>query len=71
MLIIELCAYIAGHATGDDPWRCVVCDKISKHAEGSIMPHLVEAHGLDEGRLKMERGESVYLYPEAEASKTQ
>jgi hypothetical protein len=63
--VIELCAYLTGHATNELPWRCVVCEKISKHSEDAIIPHLIEAHGLDKGRLKMEREESVYLYPPA------
>ena len=56
-------AYVAAHISDDHPWRCVVCDKLSKHSTETVIDHLETAHGLDKDRLKMERMESVYLYP--------
>jgi uncharacterized C2H2 Zn-finger protein len=61
-VVIEMCAYLAVHITSDDPWRCVVCDEITRHAEDGIMPHLTEAHGMDKGRLKKDK-DGIFLYP--------
>jgi hypothetical protein len=68
MIVIEMCAYLSSHATDDTPWRCVACDKISKHAEEGIMRHLTEDHGLDAKRLKKEHKDGIFLYPEKSVS---
>ena len=62
-MVIEMCAYLTGHLTDEQPWRCVVCEDLTRHSEDQIMPHLMEAHGLDKTRLKTERGDAVFLYP--------
>lgn len=64
MITIEMCAYLAAHGSEDNPWRCVVCDKISKHDDDGIMRHLTEDHGLDVKRLKKEHKDGIFLYPE-------
>jgi hypothetical protein len=68
VIIIELVGYLASHLTDDKPWRCVVCETISKHSTDEILPHMTGVHGMDKGRLKMEREESVYLYPEVKVA---
>jgi hypothetical protein len=66
VILIEMVGYMASHLTDDTPWRCVVCEKVSKHGTEDIIPHMISEHGYDKGRLRMERMESLYLYPEAE-----
>ncbi len=61
--IIEMVAYLAAHAVDYTPWRCVLCDVVSKHSEGEIMDHLA-GHGLDKARLRTEK-DGIFLYPEA------
>jgi len=61
-----MCAYIAAHSTDINPWRCVVCDKISHHSEDGIMKHLTNDHELEVSRLKIDRKDGIYLYPEKE-----
>lgn len=70
MLVIELMAYMAAHQTDDEPWRCVVCDKISKHADSDIMRHLTEDHEYPAERLKKEHKDGIFLYPEGEGVKS-
>lgn len=56
-------AYSARHSTDDAPWRCVLCDKLGKHADADIVPHLTSVHSLSADRLRTEHGDQIFLYP--------
>jgi len=54
--LIEMVAYQAIHTTEDFPWRCMLCEKLTKHSHDDMLPHLVGAHNLIESSVFKDDG---------------
>ncbi len=59
---IEMCAYQAMHFDGGPPWRCVLCESLTRHTDEGIMPHLVDAHNALAAQIRTEL-DGMFLYP--------
>lgn len=42
----EMVAYQSAHITDETPWRCMLCEKLTKHTHDGVVPHLMGAHNL-------------------------
>lgn len=60
LTITELVAYKAPHGTFDLPWRCMECEHLTKHADGEILDHLEQEHGVLLKRLVTDTHGDMY-----------
>ena len=44
--LIEMVAYQAIHTTEDFPWRCMLCEKLTRHSQDGMILHLTGAHNI-------------------------
>jgi hypothetical protein len=65
MNFIQMVAYHQAHHTGDAPWRCVVCDKLTAISEENLFSHMAQVHGWGKAMLRQE-GDALFLYPPVE-----
>ena len=56
-------AYSAAHLTDDVPFRCVACERLTKHSADGIIPHLVAAHNIPERELSIDKDGCVFHTP--------
>ena len=61
---IEMVAYQVAHRTEAEPWRCVLCERLTPVSDRWILVHLDGEHGLERERLTIEK-DGVFLYPPA------
>ena len=59
---IEMVAYQAAHRTGAEPWRCVLCERLTPVPGRWILVHLAGEHGLEVELLRTEP-DGIFLYP--------
>jgi hypothetical protein len=62
LILIEMMAYRVAHAETEEEWRCVVCEKLTRHKEDEIVPHLVWAHNMPNDQLVQDR-DGIFLHP--------
>jgi hypothetical protein len=62
LILIEMVAYRVEHAVTAEEWRCTVCEKLTRHTEEEIIPHLVWAHNKPNDLLVEDR-DGIFLYP--------
>jgi uncharacterized C2H2 Zn-finger protein len=58
---IEMVGYMAAHRTDEAPWRCVACEKLTKHSDKDIMEHMAGAHGFGSSLLAKD-GDALFLH---------
>lgn len=62
LTVIEMVAYQAAHATEAEPWRCVLCDRLTPVSDSDVLVHFAGAHGIEAEELRVER-DMVFWYP--------
>jgi hypothetical protein len=56
--------YLASHITDDVPFRCMVCERLTKHSHDDIISHLVGAHNFPKAGLSIDRDGGVFHTPQ-------
>ena len=60
MITIEMIAYKTKSGSEDEPWRCVVCDTLTRHTDEGIEPHLISVHDILNTRIKRHSDGTIF-----------
>ena len=64
LTVLELVGYTASHRTDDVPFRCVICEYLTKHSHEGIIPHMIMAHNLSAAELSIDNDGNVFHTPQ-------
>ena len=59
----EMVAHRTLHASGDQPWRCRMCEDFGKHSYEEIVTHLHGIHGYNMEEANIDKSEGVIYCP--------
>lgn len=57
---LMMVGYLASHITDDVPFRCVVCEHLTKHSHDGIIPHMIGAHNFSKAELSIDKDGGVF-----------
>lgn len=66
-MLIEMVGYAAIHASGEDAWRCLLCDGTTKFDKDNLCSHLSDFHKINSSDLRLEK-DAFFKYPSANKS---
>ena len=61
--VLNMVGYRAAHTVDEVPFRCVVCERLTRHSSDDIIPHIVAAHNIPEAELSIDKDGNVFHVP--------
>ena len=63
LTVMEMVGFTAAHRTDEVPFRCVICEYLTRHSPEGIIPHMVGAHNLSAAELSIDHEGNVFHTP--------